>query len=74
MSVPRKHLMFRAGDSVMYTPSWQDDDIVYPAVVLEVCDNPDVYMISYTNFSVRTIITCVGADQLQYVAKRERDG
>ena len=55
----------------MYTPSWQDDDIVYPAVVLEVCDNPDVYMISYTNFSVRTLITCVGADQLQYVAKRE---
>ena len=54
----------------MYTPSWQDDDIVYPAVVLEVCDNPDVYMISYTNFSVRTLITCVGADQLQYVAKR----
>jgi len=66
--------MFRIGACLSYIPDLADRDIVYPAVLVELCDNPDVYMISYTDFGGRKLITCVGSDQLQYMAKRQRGG
>jgi hypothetical protein len=66
--------MFRIGARLSYIPDLADRDIVNPAVVVEICDNPDVYMILYTDFVGRRITTCVGSDQLEYMAKRQRGG
>ena len=66
--------MFRVGDYVIYTPSLQDDDIVYAAVVTELTDNPDVITISYQWSVDETRVTFAGPEQLRRMTNRNQEG
>ena len=67
----RKHVMFAVGDYVMFTPSSVEDDLVIYAVVTDLTDYPDTYIISYTEDDGTETMMCARSEELQSTQKRK---
>ena len=74
MCVPEKHLMFRLGDFVLYTPDRYDPLYQIPAVVTEVSDGSRLYMISFQDTTGLPYTTSEPAKKLKKVVLHCRGG